>query len=551
MDRLFIGPGQVLAYTSHLNGKRFATQWSLYKGPAGEPGSGLHEFAFLLEIDPLAIGQGGSLVTQRSQLVCDDALRPLRYRSQTRGSAVSLEFKADSVEAILPDGSHHTVPLEGADVVLESNLIGLQALMLAQAHGAGRLGAEARFQVFLVNGMLPAPYRTTPAPDLEAAEGGTWLRSSHEEELRLDHDGCLVLSRLPTQAVEIRREQPAPPLPAWHDAEVLTLDRPTYAPPPGHTFELHDVELPGPITPLGGTVTLPRGTAPFPAVLFLGGSGSHDRNGISGEIDLGSHEIVDHLAERGLLGLRYDTRGAGKTLIGKDVLEQGLETVIADARAALAYLRSRPEVDRGRIFLIGHSQGGTVALALASAPDAGLAGVVLMAAVGRAIDEALIDQVVNHGRKLGLAQATVEAQVQQVRDYVDAACSGRPWVPGEIPDHLFAGARTRRWILEHMRHRSDQLVAKVSCPILVLQGGKDFQVSPEKDAERIVAAAEAAGRDVTYTLFPDLDHTFKRTEGNSTMVQYYDRSRHVDGGFLDVLGTWLSKRAHAAAPEVA
>lgn len=545
LSRLLLVAGQPLAYASTLSGTRFATQWTVYVGPSALSGSadeGLHEFLFYLELDPTALGQGGSVITQRCRLLCDESLTPVRYSSHVAGVKVGLSFQGDEVHVDMPDGSKQIVPRSGAQFLIESNMTGQQALMLALAHERGLLDTEARFIVFVVNSLLPTPYATAPAADLPS-DAGRWLRSSHEEELLIGAGGLLLQARTPTQGIDVQRLDPPPPVPAWSEQEVLTLDQPVYTPPPGASFRLEEVVIPGPVTPLHGTLTVPQGNGPFPAVLFLSGSGTHDRHGIAGEIDIGTHEIMDHLAETGYVGLRYDTRGAGKTRMGADALEQGFLSIVADAQAALEYFKGRPEVDCKRIFLIGHSQGGSVALALANDPPE-LKGIVLMGTIGRGIDEVLIDQTINHCRKLGLSPEQIEAQVKRVRDYVDLVVSERPWVAGEIPDHLFLGARNRKWILEHLRNKPTDLLKAVRCPVLILQAEKDFQVLADKDGQRLQAAAKEAGLDFSYEVLPGLDHLFKQVPGDESRIeQYFDRSRRVDPSLLNRLDAWLRQRS--------
>jgi dienelactone hydrolase len=538
LGRLFPNPDQPMTFDGFLNGKFFCRQWTVYAGSSASTGPALHEFLFYLELDLAAIGQGGTPIHQRTRLICDDALKPVRYQSQARGTKLALSFEGDDVLVDMPDGSKQKVPSGGAQFIIESNMTGQQALMLALMHERGLLTGEANFNCFVVNGLLATPYSTRPAPDLKS-DKGYWLRSSHEEQLLMSNNGVLLESISPAQAVTVRLVEPPPALPEWREKEQLKIDRPVYQKPADARFKLDDVAIPGPVTQLGATLTIPDGRGPFPAVLFLSGSGTHDRNGIAGEIDIGSHEVVDHLANRGFFGLRYDTRGAGSTKIGADAFEQGLESIIADARAALAYLRSRPEVDGKRLFLIGHSQGGNVALQLAREND-DLKGVVLMAAMGRNIEELLVDQTAQHSKNLGLSPEQIDAQVKRLHDFVALALSDRAWVPGEIPDHLYVGARNRKWIVEHMHSQATDLIGGVKCPILVAQGAEDFQVLPTRDAEKLVAAARAAGRNVSYLLLPGLDHLFKKVSGNKTKIeQYFDRTRHVDSEFLAKLDEWL------------
>ena len=250
------------------------------------------------------------------------------------------------------------------------------------------------------------------------------------------------------------------------------------------------------------------------------------------------------LAEHGFLGLRFDTRGAGSTRLGTDFLDRGLSSDIADARACLAYLRARPEAVGQPLFLIGHSQGATVALALAGEqpPDAGLRGVVLMAAVGRDLDEVLADQVVVQGRQLGLSQAQIEALQADARTVAGLIRSGCPWDAEHIPHHLLATFRTRTWYKEFLRYPTTELIGRVNCPILLCQGSEDFQVSPTRDAERLLTAARLAGRDCSYALFPGLDHLFKRSKGRSSLAEYFE-PRPVAPEFLQRLHAWLGSRA--------
>ncbi len=191
----------------------------------------------------------------------------------------------------------------------------------------------------------------------------------------------------------------------------------------------------------------------------------------------------------------------------------------------------------------GHSQGGSSALRLAGGEGAQVAGLVLMAAIGRPLDAVILDQVVAHGKKEGLPDDVIAHQVDELRAFVARARSDEPWEAGAVPDRLYLATRDRRWFVEHLALDNSALIAHVVCPILIAQGEADFQVSAEKDARALAAAAQAAGRDVTLITFPGLDHLFKRVSGESTMAQYYDRTRRVDPGFLDELARWIAARS--------
>jgi len=533
IDALRPGGGP-LYYASYFLGKRFAAEWTVCR----EGADGTRELATLFELDPTVVGAGGELVRMRSELVLGADLRPLRFRSRSRGARFALDVGATEVTAHLPDGSVRQLPLGEARDLVDSEHTVPWALLLWRV-GAGGLSGKLSLPLFHINSLQPAPWAVEPAPEL----GQRWLRSSHLQELELDEGGLLVTMRVPKQSVEVRRES-APPLPDWREDPALPVRAPLrYRVPDGARFTLRDVDIPGPTT-LGASLTIPAGHPPFPAVLYLAGSGMHDRHGFAGDIDLGAHEVVDALSEAGFLGLRYDTRGAGKTPIGDDLFEQGLQTTIDDARAALAYLRVLPEVDARRICLVGHSQGAVVALVLAAgAPQPRLRAVALLAPPGRDLGDILIDQIEAQSRRLGMPESAVAAQVAEIRQFVELTRAGTPFVPGQVPDYLVAAGPTRRWLLDHMGARSLDLITQASCPLLILQGDKDFQVTAEKDAEPLREAAARAGRDVTLVRLPGLDHMFKPVAGESSPATYYERGRHVDADMLAQLAAWLGERA--------
>ena len=535
--------GRPLVYVSTLVGKRYSTQWTLDCGASGD---GLQQFEFLTEIDPAAAGFGGSVIRQRGRLWCTGDFRPVRYIGDLSGAHTELQFDPETVSVRLPDGSSSNIPRAGADFLIDSNIPGQLALVFASLWRRGALGLSApvRTLLFFIGQLATVPCEIEPAQD-PAAAGLRFFRTSHMEEIWLDPNGLMREVRVPHVGFVAMLQDAPPPAPDWPDD--LTPDRPlpTYAPPKGAAFRLEDVAVAGPVVPIGATLSIPPGSGPFPGVLFVGGSGTHNRHGIAGEIDIGTHEIMDGLAERGFVGLRFDSRGAGSTALGADALDRGIGSNIADARACLQFLHGRAETAGWPLFLIGHSQGGTEVLALACEDQTreAVRGVVLMAAIGRDLDEVMVDQIVGHGRVLGYAPEQVAQQVDTVREAVSLARAGTSWEPGKVPDHVLALFRTATWLREFLCYRAQDLIARVECPVLVCQGGKDFQVSAERDAQRLVTAARAGGVDCTYALFPDLDHLFKRTS-HSTLAEY-NEPRPVDGEFLVTVHRWLAE--HAAA----
>src|SRR5216683_4017173 len=126
---------------------------------------------------------------------------------------------------------------------------------------------------------------------------------------------------------------------------------------------------------LAGTLTLPRGPGPFPAVILLSGSGPHDR-----DESLVGHRpflvLADHLTRKGIAVLRFDKRGIGKST--GDYTDATTADFASDAEAVLAYLKTRKEIDPKKIGLIGHSEGGMIAPMVATRSN-DVAWIVLLA----------------------------------------------------------------------------------------------------------------------------------------------------------------------------
>lgn len=508
----------------------------------GADDQGLRRLDLFTEIEPSVLGQGGSTIALRGSLQADAALAPVLYRTESGAGALELRFEASAVRATLPDGGSASIAHHGAiDALLENNVIGHLARLLA----ALPLSADGthRWTVLLVNQLAVVPYAVTRAPELDR-DGARGYRSVFNEHLWIDVEGGLVEWSIPMQGVSARVLRAPPPLPAWHaERPPGPRDPITYEPPAGARFTLEDVVIEGPVTPIGASVTRPPGEGPRSAVLFLSGSGRHDRHGVTGEIDIGSHEIMDHLAERGFVGLRFDSRGAGTTKLGPDTLDLGLQDLLRDAEACLRHLRALPEVCGASAWLVGHSQGGTLALMLAGAHPDAIAGVALLAAPGRGIDEVIVDQIRREGARVGLRDEQIEEQVAELREYVKLARGAEPWTDDRVPPRFLAGARSRRWMADYLALTPDVLFPKVRVPLLICQGGKDIQVSPRDDFERLVTTARATGLAVEARLYPDLDHLFKPVRGEPSVRDYFDRSRSVDPTFLEDLAHWLQGRA--------
>lgn len=322
--------------------------------------------------------------------------------------------------------------------------------------------------------------------------------------------------------------------------------RPSYRAPQG--LELIPIEIPGAAgePTLGAELVLGPGAAheTRPAVLFVGGAGPQDRHGIvpHSPVDIGSHELQDLLAAAGFALLRVDDRGVGQSGIGDDP-NPGFAALVADGRRALAALAAQPQVDPDRIIIIGHGEGALVASILAAEGTRArgrkrkLAGLVLLAGPGRNLRELVYDEI--RASLAGHRDGEVRTAVGRAQRVHDAALAGE-----DLPA---SSEGARRWMIEAFAEDPLARLAKVRAPILALQGGKDFQVSPERDFALIREQVEQRGaKGSAAELFDELDHLFKREVGVSTPGHYSDLRRHVDGAMIERVISWSLARVGRA-----
>ncbi len=304
-------------------------------------------------------------------------------------------------------------------------------------------------------------------------------------------------------------------------------------------FDCEEVKIRRDDALIAGTITKKKGASGrLPAVFFISGSGAQDRNGFSSGLDLGTHEILDHLTEQGFLVLRVDDRGTGESSAMSN--DASYLDLIADARTCVEFLEQRADVDTKRIVLVGHSEGGETAPILAvEKPE--LAAIVLMAPPGRPIVQIIEDQNRLELEKAGLAKDAIEKQLVLLRAFFAKLAGDEPMTATSEGERT--AIASRNWFRSHAKFDPIATIRKVKCPVLVLQGEKDFQVSPEKDAKAIDAAlAEVRHPDHTLRVLRGLDHLFAKTPGEKSELADYWKKRPIDPTFFAALDDWLKAR---------
>ena len=394
------------------------------------------------------------------------------------------------------------------------NLSGLSVeLMLRRAHAIG--GDDATVPLLLGNGtsVLAAVHRV--GPDSAAITiAGVVLRA------RTDAQGRLLGAVVPAQGVVFER------LPGDARAGAWAPTPTSYAAPAGAPYTAEDVALTTRAgIRLSGTITAPRSgpRVRHPAVVLITGSGSQDRDEATPAVPgyRPFREIADTLSRRGIVVLRLDDRGIGGSDAGPPTATSA--DFAEDIRAAVAWLRTRPEVDSLRIGLVGHSEGAIIA-PLVALEDARLRAIALLEAPAERGRLILAEQ-----QRLLLGGDSTRTPAQRDSALAHAA---------RVTDSLVKAPGWLHWFAEY-----DPLPAarRLRVPVLILQGETDQQV-PVSQARTLAAAMRAAGNQrVTLRIFPRMNHLMLDDPSGDPRGYETLPTKTVRRDMLGVLADWLAR----------
>lgn len=284
---------------------------------------------------------------------------------------------------------------------------------------------------------------------------------------------------------------------------------------------------------LPGTLAMPKGDGPFPAVVLVHGSGAHDRDETIGP-NKPFLDIARGLAAQGIAVLRYEKRSKARP---QDFAGGGFgidDETTNDAVLAVDALRKTEGIDPARVFVLGHSLGGMMAPRIA-AVSGHVAGLVLMAAPARPLLDIVVEQnrrmaVLDDGKTSDAERDAIAALVEQVRIARDPATDpatrsvlGLPVSYWRTIDSVDAVAEAQ----------------SVALPMLVLQGARDIQVV-DADWGRWRSAFHADKR-VAFKLYDKLNHLGIAGEGDGNLAEY-NTPGHVDASLIDDVANWI--KAH-------
>ncbi len=322
-------------------------------------------------------------------------------------------------------------------------------------------------------------------------------------------------------------------LPASAAEPATPWEPPPYADP--ERFTEQEVTLgDGPLA-VGGTLCLPRQAAGVPGLVLLPGSGPQDRDETIGR-NKPLRDLAWGLASAGTAVLRFDkvTFAHGEE-VAADLNFTLTDEYVPHAVAAIRLLAQLPGVDAGRIYLAGHSLGGTVAPRVAAA-EPSVAGLIILAGGAQPLHWSAVRQVrylADLDRASAEAsRAAIEVLTRQA-SLIDSAGLTPQTPPGDLP----FGTPPRYW-LDLRGYDPAGAAAALGKPILVIQGGRDYQVTVADDLSRWEAALNGRPR-VTIRICPADNHLFFPGTGPSAPAEY-EPAQHVDPDVITAIAQWLS-----------
>jgi dienelactone hydrolase len=274
-------------------------------------------------------------------------------------------------------------------------------------------------------------------------------------------------------------------------------------------FTSEEVSFPNKDISLAGTLTVPKNDKKsFPAIVIITGSGSQDRDGLT--IFNLYRQIAESLSKAGVAVLRVDDRGVGKsTIIKEKAAETSYRDIISDSRAAFDYLTTRREIDKAKIGFLGHSEGSETALTIAS-EDRRVAAVILLAGLSRSTSEGIAEQELYQRAIQETANTSDKTKVAPVTQYLL-----NQFEAAKKPEN--ANDKKLDWFREHAVSNPSLLAAKVSCPVLIVQGERDLLVLAYHSVELARAFANGGNKNVSLRIIPNQTHLFTPASGDNPL----------------------------------
>jgi dienelactone hydrolase len=363
---------------------------------------------------------------------------------------------------------------------------------------------------------------------------GTWLQSGQTFPVNL--------KKLAGEYRIDRPQEPTPPFPYNSEDVFFTNDKAGIR--------------------LAGTLTYPKGSGPFPAIILITGSGGQNRNE-----ELLGHKpflvIADYLSRKGYAVLRYDDRGIAKSQ--GDYANSNSADLATDAEAAFKYLTGMTMINKDAIGLMGHSEGSLIASIVASQNN-NVAFIISLAGPGLTGETVVNAQYEAISKLSGISQGEIDLSLkinkkiysiikkqnndQKAEEKVLATykkeLEKRKTTPADVKKAVAqlkatSGARIYPWFRYFLATDPAVFWKKVKCPVLALNGEKDLQVAWEPNLTSIKAAVVSGGNSsVTTFHYPGLNHLFQHCT-TGLPKEYGEIEETFAPQVLENLNAWLTK----------
>mgnify|MGYP001397573156 CR=1 FL=1 len=313
---------------------------------------------------------------------------------------------------------------------------------------------------------------------------------------------------------------------------------------------------------LAGTFTYPKGGSNLPAVILISGSGPNDR-----DCDYLQHKpflvIADFFTKNGIAVLRYDKRGIGQST--GNYRDATSVDFARDVEFAVAYLKSRNEINTDKIGLVGHSEGGIIApmvaerskdvryIILMAGPT--IKGDLLLLLQDRLIsqslgdpesDIALADKINTQSYAIASDSTSIENVKTNLRAHIKNTYKDNPSLrkPENMSEDEFIERETRfytdNWTQFYIRYDPAKTLEKVNVPLLALFGSKDLQVPPRENAAVLERLARIK-KNIEISIIPNLNHLFQECETGSPR-EYKRIEQTVSPIALNEMLRWIREK---------
>lgn len=316
-----------------------------------------------------------------------------------------------------------------------------------------------------------------------------------------------------------------------------TYQKPTYDNPATYTEQ--EITVGQGIYALPGTLTLPVGEGPFPAVVLVHGSGTHDRNSTIGGAKP-FRDLAVGLASQGIAVLRYDKITYEHTFkISMQPKFTLKNESVDDALLAVQLLADNPHIESSQIFVAAHSQGGfAMPLMIENDKNHNIAGTILLSAPSSKFTSVLVEQqgeLIKRVKQLGLDATPYEQQAAQwtaITSIVDDPKYSVDNIPNQFP------LQPAYWWFEQKNYVPSELAKEQSGPLLILQGENDWQVTTKQFEGWKEALKDR--KDTEFKSYPKVTHLLSEYDGISIGSEYVQPS-NVSKIIIDDIVRWINK----------